>query len=66
MKTKFLTLTVLTLLLMVSCQSESDDGIDSESTFANEMPAHDLERVFDIIENTKLNDNAFGKSEWNC
>ena len=50
---------------MVSCQSESDDGMDSKSTFANEIPAHDLERVFDIIENTKLNDNAFGKSDNN-
>jgi hypothetical protein len=62
MKKKFLTLTVLTLLLMVSCQSESDDGMDSKSTFANEIPSHDIERFMEIIGNTKSNDNALNKS----
>ena len=65
MKTKFLTLIVLTLLLMVSCQSESDDGMDSESTFANEIPSHNIERFMEIIGNTKSNDNALNKSENN-
>jgi hypothetical protein len=34
MKTKFLTLTVLTLLLMAACQSESDDFVDDTVTLS--------------------------------
>ena len=63
MKTKFLTLTVLTLLIIASCQSENDDGFDSKSTSANEMSAPDYQKIYDMgyLGNAKLNDDNLFK-----
>jgi len=67
MKIKFLLLTVLALLLMVSCQSESDDGLGSQSLSTIEHPVPFSMKFHDLIqqETAKLNDNALFKSENN-
>ena len=67
MKTKILTLTVLALLLMASCQSENDDGFDSKSASANEMSAPDYQKIYDMryLGNAKLNDDNLFKGDNN-
>lgn len=62
MITKLLKLILFVGILFIFGCTSSDDGIDSETTFANENRSYEIEIFMEIIENAKSNDNALKKS----